>query len=143
MKYLSSLLILVFAALFFAYGFGATHSRVKDYVSYEASFVSIGHLKAGAPVDIAGVKVGYVQDVKLDPTTFSGKVTFAVGKDWKLPEDSQIEIGAPTLNSADALEITPGKSDKPLAAKGMFSNTVDPQGIEDRISNFIFGAHLS
>ncbi len=47
--------------------FGGQHPLGSDSYTVEAHFANIGQLKERAPVKIAGVRIGQVQSITLDP----------------------------------------------------------------------------
>ncbi|MGH8539996.1 MAG: MlaD family protein, partial [Stenotrophobium sp.] len=47
-----------------------------------ALFENIGGLKPGAAVTLAGVKIGRVKNIVIDPTSFEAKVTLEISKDY-------------------------------------------------------------
>jgi phospholipid/cholesterol/gamma-HCH transport system substrate-binding protein len=61
-------------------GFAVAHSGRTAASGYKlyASFDHIDGLNPGADVRIAGVKVGNVLDMRVDPKTFLAKVTLSV-----------------------------------------------------------------
>lgn len=65
----------------------------KNTTYYYSVYDKIGGLAESSPVEINGFKVGVVQSVKLlDETSGRLLVTFSVGRDFKLPENTIAEI---------------------------------------------------
>ena len=58
----------------------------------KARFGEVGSLAAGATVTVAGVKVGTVSSVELDPKTFLDSATLDIDPKVKLPSDSTVKI---------------------------------------------------
>ncbi len=90
-----------------ATGFGlyATNTqKTPGKTSYELSarFVSANGLARGADVDIAGVKVGRVSSIILDPASQMAIVHFRLDGALHLPTDSTLTIGSSTLSSDNA-----------------------------------------
>ena len=63
-----------------------------DTYTLQARFDNIGGLKSRAPVRSAGVNVGRVTSVTLDPQTYLGIVTLEVNKGVSFPKDSSAKI---------------------------------------------------
>lgn len=61
-------------------------------------------------MDIAGVKVGRVSSIVLDPASQMAIVRFRLDSALHLPTDSTLTIGSGTLSSDNALMIEPGKA---------------------------------
>ncbi|MCP1241238.1 MCE family protein [Acetobacter lambici] len=128
-----------------ATGFGmyATNTqKTPGKTSYElaARFVSANGLARGADVDIAGVKVGRVSSITLDPASQMAIVRFRLDGALHLPTDSTLTIGSGTLSSENALMIEPGKATTLAQSGQMLTHTLEPTSLEQQVSNYIFGA---
>lgn len=75
-----------------------------------ASFRSVEGVAVGTDVRLAGVKVGTVTDVTLDPASYRAHLTFTVREDLELPEDSDVKIASEGLLGGSFVEISPGAS---------------------------------
>lgn len=75
-----------------------------------ASFPSVEGIAVGTDVRLAGIKVGTVTALDLDPASFEVKAVFAVRDDLKLPEDTEVKVGSEGLLGGSFLELTPGRS---------------------------------
>ncbi|CEF55776.1 MlaD family protein [Acetobacter ghanensis] len=128
-----------------ATGFGVYASNTQKTpgkTSYEltARFVSANGLARGADVDIAGVKVGRVAAIILDPASQMAIVRFQLDGALHLPTDSTLTISSSTLSSENALMIEPGKATTFAQAGQMLPHTLEPSSLEQQVSNYIFGA---
>jgi phospholipid/cholesterol/gamma-HCH transport system substrate-binding protein len=88
-----------------------------------ASFRSAEGISVGTDVRIAGINVGSVSALDLDPASFEAKATFSVRDDLKLPDDSDVKIASESLLGGNYVEITPGGSETMLAAGDEIVNT--------------------
>lgn len=81
-------------------------------VSYPltASFRSAEGVSVGTDVRMAGVKVGSVTAMKLDPTTFRALTTLAMAEAVPVPDDSTAVISSEGLLGGNFVEIMPGGS---------------------------------
>lgn len=74
-----------------------------------ANFSNIGGLKPRAPVTIAGVKVGVVDNIILDEASFNAKVTLILDKSTHIPrDDAAASILTEGLLGSNYVSITPG-----------------------------------
>jgi phospholipid/cholesterol/gamma-HCH transport system substrate-binding protein len=73
--------------------------------SYEAYFVEAGGLKAGAAVQVSGLRVGQVSDIELDGSRVL--ITFDVDKQVRLGDRTEAAIKTKSLLGAKILEVTP------------------------------------
>ena len=93
--------------------FGATRVGVStggESYDLTASFRSAEGVRVGTDVRLAGVKVGSVSNLDLDPTTFRAVATISVRQDILLPDDSAILISSEGLLGGNFVEIQPGGS---------------------------------
>lgn len=117
-------IVLAAAGVFLAYAL--SHSGGlggSDGYLLKARFGEAGSLAAGADVRVAGVKVGSVEKVELDPKTFLAVTTLRVNQNVKLPDDSSVKVTSDGLLGGQHVSIAPGGSPKDLAAGGEFQNT--------------------
>jgi phospholipid/cholesterol/gamma-HCH transport system substrate-binding protein len=76
----------------------------------EASFRSLEGVSVGSDVRLAGVKVGTVSEVVLNPETYRADTTVAVSTGIEIPDDSAIIISSEGLLGGNFVEIVPGGS---------------------------------
>lgn len=135
-----STLVLAAAAGFGVYAANTQKTPGKTSYELSARFVSANGLARGADVDIAGVKVGRVSAITLDPTSQMAIVRFRLDGALHLPTDSTLTIGSSTLSSDNALMIEPGKATAIAQSGQMLTHTREPSSLEQQVSNYIFGA---
>jgi phospholipid/cholesterol/gamma-HCH transport system substrate-binding protein len=117
-------LVLAAAVAFFAYGFHAAGlRRSSDTYPLVARFGDVGGLAAGAPVRVAGVKVGAVRTVILDPHTYMAVARIDIDRSVRLPSDSTARIASDGLLGGPHLAITPGGAMTALEEGGEIENT--------------------
>jgi phospholipid/cholesterol/gamma-HCH transport system substrate-binding protein len=79
-------------------------------VEYAASFRSADGVTVGTDVRMAGVKVGTVTAIALNPTTFRADARFTVAEGIALPEDTAALISSEGLLGGNFVELRPGGS---------------------------------
>ncbi|MBC7153596.1 MAG: outer membrane lipid asymmetry maintenance protein MlaD [Rhodobacteraceae bacterium] len=84
-------------------------SRSSGY-DLTASFRSVQGVSVGTDVRLAGVKVGTITDLSLNPQTFRADARINVRDNILLPEDSAIVIASEGLLGGNYIEIMPGGS---------------------------------
>ena len=100
---LGSLLVLALASTNRQWGFG------HDSYPLVARFTSIGALRPNAPVKIAGVAVGKVADIQVDPVKYDSVVTLAMDIKYKdLPADTSAGIFTNGLLGESYIGLAPG-----------------------------------
>lgn len=75
-----------------------------------ASFRSADGVDVGTDVRLAGVKVGRVASIDLDPTTYRAETVFTVREGIEVPDDSAVAISSEGLLGGNYVEILPGGS---------------------------------
>lgn len=111
------------AGLFLAYALGVGGFGVAGG-GYEvtARFGQVGGLEPGADVRLAGVKVGTVEAITLDPQTFLAVARIAMDDEVKVPADSTAKVASDGLLGGSHLAIAPGGSPENLQPGGQFEN---------------------
>lgn len=96
-----------------------------DAGSYDltASFRSVEGVRVGTDVRLAGVKVGTVTALTLNPETFFADVTLSVQSSVQLPEDSAALISSEGLLGDNFVELQPGGALDVLAAGAEIEDT--------------------
>ncbi|MBW1974360.1 MAG: outer membrane lipid asymmetry maintenance protein MlaD [Deltaproteobacteria bacterium] len=107
-----------------------------EYVVY-ARFSNVAGLKKKAPVTIAGVEVGYVDDIKLDRG--EALVTLKIKKGIKLEEDVIASIKTMGIIGDKYVAISPGGLDEYIEPGGEITDTQPPLDIEELLGKFVFG----
>ena len=102
-----------------------------------ADFPSVGGLKAGSGVEIAGVLIGRVEAIGL--ADYQARVVLRLNGDVKLQEDSIASIKTKGLIGEKYIRISPGGSDKIIPPNGRIREVEAPVDLEELISKYIFG----
>jgi phospholipid/cholesterol/gamma-HCH transport system substrate-binding protein len=102
-----------------------------------ADFPTVGGLKAGSTVEIAGVEVGQVEKIAL--ADYQARVTLRIQSDVKLQEDSIASIKTKGLIGEKFIRISPGGSDKTIPPGGRIREVEAPVDFEELLSKYIFG----
>jgi phospholipid/cholesterol/gamma-HCH transport system substrate-binding protein len=124
--------VLALAAGFMTYSLsvGGVHMKRGNY-EISAKFGEAGALAAGAAVSVAGVKVGTVEQVTLEPKTFLAVARLSIDPTVKLPSDSTAKITSDSLLGGAHISIAPGAAMDDIKPGGEIDNT---QGAVDIFS---------
>jgi phospholipid/cholesterol/gamma-HCH transport system substrate-binding protein len=109
--------------------------------SIHARFSSVGELKAGDPVKLAGVRIGEVKGIKL--IDFSADAELALDDELKLPDDTIASIQSAGLLGDAYVSLSPGASDHNLASGERILRTESAVSLTEMISKYAFGSPLS
>jgi len=115
----------------------ASFGNRDGYVLY-ARFDNIGGLKVRAPVRSAGVVIGRVTAIRLDPKTFQGMVTMELQRDLQFPKDSSAKILTNGLLGDQYIGLEAGGEDKNLNAGDTMTQTQSAVVLENLIGQFLF-----
>ena len=77
-------------------------------MSVTAKFGDVGALAPGSNVSVAGVKVGAVTDIALDPANYLAVVHLRIDSKVKLPTNSTAKITSDSLLGGAHVVISPG-----------------------------------
>src|SRR3569833_1972611 len=105
------------AFLAFTYMRTGTGSLSSGY-ELNARLPKVDGLGIGTDVRLAGVKIGKVTDLALDPKTYLDTVHMNISDDIKIPADSSVLVTSAGLMGSQYQTITPGGDDKLHAAGG-------------------------
>ncbi|MBS0584100.1 MAG: outer membrane lipid asymmetry maintenance protein MlaD [Proteobacteria bacterium] len=111
-----------------------------DSYDLKARFTNVGQLKLRAPVKIAGVRVGSVASVVLEPDKLDALVTLSIDKRFnKIPDDSAAAVFTSGLLGDQYVALQPGGS------PDMFKNgdevilTQSSMQLEELIGKYLVG----
>jgi phospholipid/cholesterol/gamma-HCH transport system substrate-binding protein len=109
------------------------------YYLLNARFRSVTGLKVGAQVEIAGVQVGQVDSIALDPKDQMAMVRLKVKEAIVLGDDVIASVKTAGLLGDKYILLSPGGSDKILKPGDMIIETEPVLDIEGLIGKFAFG----
>jgi phospholipid/cholesterol/gamma-HCH transport system substrate-binding protein len=120
-----------------------SHFSTRDTYNITADFTDIGGLKVRAPVTIAGVRIGEVTHIELQPKELNAKVTMRLRSDKKIPyEDATARILTEGLLGSNYVSIVPGFEDEkehPFLKNGdVIAKTQEAIILENLIGQLLF-----
>lgn len=105
-----------------------------------ARFSNIGTLKVRSPVKIAGVTIGRVADVRLDPDLYEAVVEMRIQPQYRLPDDSIASIYTSGLLGEQYIAIEAGGSPEYLKDGDEIEITQSALVLEELIGKFLVKA---
>lgn len=115
----------------------ADTSDVSGGYTVVAAFDNIGGLKVGAPVNMAGVRVGRVADISLNQQTYRADASLRIGEQYKLPRDSDASVLTSGLLGEQYVGLGPGGSLKNMQDGDEFIITQGAVVLENLIGQFM------
>lgn len=104
-----------------------------------ARFSSVTGLRTGANVEIAGVPVGRVTSIRLDPQTFMADVDLRINDGVNLSDDVMASVKTSGLIGDKYISLAPGGSDTPLKNGDTITDTEPTLDLEALIGKVVFG----
>lgn len=110
--------------------------------SYElrAAFRSVEGVRVGTDVRLAGVSVGSVNAVTLDPQTFMAETRFSIRDGIELPDDTTAIVASEGLLGGIYLELAPGGSPYNLAPGDEVQDTQGSVSLTGLLMKFVGGS---
>ena len=103
-----------------------------------AVFPSVGGLKVGAVVEIAGVEIGRIKSLSLNDD-YQARVVLDINSRIRLQDDSMASIKTKGLLGEKYVDISPGGAEEMIKEGGVIYDTEPPIDLEALIAKFIFG----
>ncbi len=127
------------ALLFLALKVGnLSSSNMAETYVIKGKFDNIGSLKVRAPVKSAGVVVGRVTDIQLDPERFEAVVSLALEGRFKFPRDTFAKIRTSGLLGEQYVSLSAGGETEVLKAGDTVKKTESAMVLEDLVGQFVF-----
>ncbi len=112
-------------------------NAVETYM-VEARFDHIGDLKVRAPVALAGVTIGRVTEITVDPTDYRAVILLQIDSKFdNLPIDTDATIATAGLLGGKYVELTPGGDTELLENQGEITFTQSAILLENLIGKYM------
>jgi phospholipid/cholesterol/gamma-HCH transport system substrate-binding protein len=110
-----------------------------NYYPLYATFQCVSGLTEGAYVEMAGVRIGQVDGISLDPKKAVAKVKLKITKGVVLTDDVIASVKTAGLIGDKYIKISPGGSDEVLKEGDSIVETESAVDLEELISKYVFG----
>ena len=111
----------------------------EEHYFLNARFQSVSGLKPGANIEIAGVTVGQVDSISLDPEQHVAMVQLKIIKEVVLTDDVIASVKTAGLIGDKYIKLSPGGSEEILKPGDTILETESALDIEELISKYAFG----
>jgi phospholipid/cholesterol/gamma-HCH transport system substrate-binding protein len=108
----------------------------SDTYSIEASFGSVEGLEPGASVEIAGVPVGKVKQIRLEEN--DARVVMEIQNNTRISDDTIASIRTKGIIGDKFIKLSPGWSEDYLKDRDLIMDTESAISIEELINKYLF-----
>lgn len=105
-----------------------------------ASFRSAEGVSLGTDVRMAGVKIGSVSRMELNPTTYRAELGISIVEGIEIPDDSSVSIASEGLLGGNFIEIIPGGSEFIVERGGEIEDTQGSVSLVTLLLKFVSGS---
>lgn len=131
--------VLIIAGLFLLFAYNTRDSvKTNDGYLVTARFQDVDGITVGSDIKLAGVKVGYVESLKLDDNNFFAVVRLRLNKEVRLPKDSQAAVLTSGILGNRFIGIVPGGDAEHLVANDQIKYTQPSINIESIIGKLMY-----
>jgi len=132
--------VLMVAAAFLFFAYNSTEAgKIKGY-EVLARFDKIDGLRLGSDVRLAGIKVGTISGLRVDPETYYAEAKLQILPTIKLPEDTAAKIASDGLLGSKFLALEPGGADAMIPAGGRIKTTQGSINLEELLGKYVFSS---
>ena len=136
--------LFIIAGIFTMIGLVFKVSNFSEYYydktyTITASFDNVSGLKRRSAVSIAGVNIGRVKEIKIDPETFEAVVVLEIDSQYnEIPEDSSVSVFTAGLLGEKYIGIEAGGAPDFFQQGSTVNLTQSAVVLEKLISQFLF-----
>lgn len=131
-------LVVILAVWFVVFAWNRTGGGAKaGSIHVTAIFPNASGVTSGTDVRVAGLKIGSVTGLALDPQSYQVKVEMAIDPQTKLPADSSASITSEGLLGSTFIAFTPGGSPATLKNGDTITDTQGSMDLMALIGQFI------
>lgn len=127
------------AIVYMSIKLGNVQLFTDKYYAVNANFADISGLKVNAPVQMFGVKIGFVESISLNQDKGVAAVRMFIDKGVKLTDDAIVSVKTNGLIGDKYLKVAPGGLGEPVKDGDTLFDTNPAIDLEDLISKFAFG----
>jgi len=131
--------VLLVAFLFLGVAVAQRGGVSGETYQIEVHFQNVSGLETGSIVRIAGVGVGAISDMAMDPLTFDVKLTLDIARGVAIDSGAIARISSDGPLGDSIVAIQRGESEEMLDHGDRLTRSESPVNIVDQFGRFIFG----
>ncbi len=130
--------VVAVAVVFLVFAYDKAGVADTSGVTFHAEFDTVGSLQPGDDVRIAGIRVGTVTSMELEPEWYLARVTMNIEPGISLTEDTIVTVASSGLLGGNYISMHPGAGAG--ASDGhLFTDTHGAVNLIDAVSRSMFG----
>ena len=133
-------IVVIAVALYVAYGYAVEQTTTEDAYTVDARFRTVDGVVIGTPVSLAGIHIGSVTDMQIEPDTFAARLTMSIGNEFEIPIDSVAMIVSDGLVGGKYIKIAAGGELDMLIEGDEFEYVQDAVVMEKLLAKIISSA---
>ncbi|HEX7006201.1 MAG TPA: outer membrane lipid asymmetry maintenance protein MlaD [Alphaproteobacteria bacterium] len=130
-------LVLILFVLFIVYAFTGTGIAAREGYPVTAEFGQVDGLVVGSQVTLAGLPVGEVTNLELDPEGMRPIVTMVIDRSIELPVDSSARVATDGLLGPKFIKIDPGGDEEVIQPGGQIQYVQDAVIVERLLQKIV------
>lgn len=132
--------VVALALGFLIYMTGGNVTAPSGSYPLTASFRSAEGISVGTDVRLAGVKVGTITTMSLNPKTYFADVSISVDQSVQLPNDTAVLISSEGLLGGNFVELVPGGAEEVLSPGDQIEDTQGAVSLISLLLKFVTGS---
>lgn len=136
-------IVLVIAGFFLVFAYSSSQKNEVSGYNLLAKFEKVDGILIGSDIKLAGVKVGTIKTINIDPSSYQAVVTFSMKETLQIPVDSTASIVSEGLMGGKYISINPGMSQEMLKENGEITLTQSSLNFESLIGKYLLGGGSS
>lgn len=131
-------IVVVLSAILLIYAYTATQHNDQAGYKIIARFNKADGLVEGSDVKIAGIRVGSISKLSIDPKTYAAIIELSINQNIKLPTDTSASILSESLLGGKYLDLQAGGDEEMMKEGDEISQTQSSVILESLIGQLIF-----
>ncbi len=132
--------VVILIALYMGYGYAVEKTASADTYSISARYRTVAGVDVGTPVMMAGIQIGSVEKLQIDPEDFAAKLTMSLDRKYEVPLDSVAMIVSDGLAGGKYIKVAAGGELDMLEPGDEFEYVQDAVVIEKLLAKIVESA---
>ena len=131
-------MVLLVASFFVLYAYRVAGVSTSAGYVIVAQFDRVDGLALGSDVRMAGIKIGTVTDMHLDPESYLAEIEMTISPEVRLYEGTAAKITSAGLLGSQYVSLDPGGGEETIESGGEITDATGSVDLMSLIGRFIF-----